>query len=249
MCLTGDRRFQFWCVFVEPVLNLVIKRDQLARGGIADKGRDPGRGPVNIDLVCQIHAITKRQFIQEQKLGCFLIRLWNAVKGWVIAIHVHVEPLDRVAERADVADFGLRAKEGRQIFELGQIRDRIDAVLLACIDRIFEDVQATKLGLVKIGSLASLKALVKIAQEIIFELDLRDACRKADDDHRDTKKQALLVTDHEFTKCDHKPVNRGRALVLPDRHPADQARKKEHRENPDADHATGNHVAKLAEGW
>ena len=147
-----------------------------------------------------------------------------------------------------MADLRLVAKEDRQRVECLQIFDRIDAVLDTRIDRIFQHVQTAKLGFVEVGGLPCLEALVEIAQEIILELDLRDAGAKGDDYHRDADKKAFLVTDHELAKRDHETVDRGGALVLLDRQPADEARKQEHGEDPDADHAAGDHVAKLAEG-
>ena len=249
MRLAGDRALQFRRVFIEPALDFLVERNQLARRRIVDEGRDTGRGPVDIDLVCQVHAVAERQFVEKQELRGFLVAVGDAVIGRIVAVHVHVQPLDRIAERADMADLGLVAKEDRQRVECLQIFDRVDAVLDTRIDRIFQHVQTAKLGLVEIGGLPCLEALVEIAQEIILELDLRDAGAKGDDHHRDADKKALLVTDHELAERDHEIVDRGGALVLFDRQPADQARKQEHGEDPHADHAAGDHVAELAEGW
>ena len=111
MRLAGDRALQFRCVLREPALNFLIERDQLPRRRIADKGRDPCRGPVDIDLVCQVHAVAERQFVEEQELRGLLVTFGNPVIGRIVAVHIHVQPLDRIAERADVADLRLVAKE------------------------------------------------------------------------------------------------------------------------------------------
>ena len=198
MRLAGDRALQFRRVFIEPALDFLVERNQLARRRIFDEGRDTGRGPVDIDLVCQVHAVAKRQFVEKQELRGFLVAVWDAVIGRIVAVHVHVQPLDRIAERADMADLGLVAKEDRQRVECLQIFDRVDAVLDTRIDRIFQHVQTAKLGLVEIGGLPCLEALVEIAQEIILELDLRDAGAEGEDHHWDADKKALLVTDHEL---------------------------------------------------
>ena len=112
MGLAGDRALQLGCVLVEPGLNLFVECDELAGRRVADKSRNPGRGTINIDLVGQVHAITKRQLVQEQELRGFLVAVRNPVEGFVIAVHVHVQPLDRIAQRPDMADLGLVAKEG-----------------------------------------------------------------------------------------------------------------------------------------
>ena len=81
----------------------------------------------------------------------------------VILIHVHVQPLYRVAEAADMADLGLGAQEGRKVVKPGQIGHRVDATFLAGIDRIFQNIQAAKLAFIPVGCHPCFKPLIKIA--------------------------------------------------------------------------------------
>ena len=177
----------------------------------------------------------------------FLIAFRNSVKGRVIAIHVHVQPFDGVAEDANMADLGLRAQEFGKGVERVKISDRIDAALDSGIDRIFQHIQPAKIGFIQVGGLAGFEPLVEIAQEIILQPDLRDAGGKADDDHRNAKQQAALVADHELAKPNHETVNRSRLVDPFDGQPADQPRQQEDGEYPDADHAGRHHIAKLLE--
>ena len=154
----------------------------------------------------EIEARGKRHLVQEQVLGGELPAPGQPVLGRVVAVHVHVEPAERVGDDVDVDRLRLLLVPLRERRDVGEIGGFADPSRLARPERVLQGVHAGEVPGGEVRVAPELDALVEVVEEDVVQLVARYRGDERHDDEPATPQQLPAPAHHELGQHRHRPV-------------------------------------------
>ncbi len=243
----GGRGGIFRRILGQPTLRPFRDHPHIGGGHVAHVETDAHHLPTDIDLIGQVHAVANRKLIEEEVLRRLFRIVRDAHVAGVIPMHVHVQPLHRVRQRADIHDLWLITQPIGEIGHRLQVFRVVDPLILAAVDRELQQIHARQTLFSEIRIAAELVAFIEILDKIVLQLQLADPDNAGNHDRRAAPEQGRALVDHKIRQAAHRGGCARCLRFALERQDDDQRGQQRQRVEHRRQHAEPGHIAKLTE--